>query len=107
MRLQIIKSVDGKDEYVLLPIKVYKSLKEEIEEEIAELKNSDDNYVPFDPADYIDSPVALARIKAHMTQKELAERMKVTQAYISKIESQDKVTAKVLELVNKALAGKK
>ena len=107
MRLQIIKSVDGKDEYVLLPIKVYKSLKDEIEEEVAELESSDGDYVAFDVADYVDNPVALARIKAHMTQKELARRMKVTQAYVSKIESQEKVSAKVLEQVNKVLAGKK
>jgi ribosome-binding protein aMBF1 (putative translation factor) len=107
MRLQVIKSIDGKDEYVLLPIKVYKSLKDEIEEEVAELESGDDDYVAFDVADYVDNPVALARIKAQMTQKELAKRMKVTQAYISKIESQEKVSAKVLEQVNKALAGKK
>ncbi len=87
-------------------LKIYKALREEIEEEAAE-SDSDDDYVPFDPEDYIDNPVALARIKAHMTQKELAKRMGVTQAYISKVESQGKVIAKVLEQVSKALAVKK
>lgn len=61
------------------------------------------NYITFDPADYIDNPIALARIKASMTQEELAKRMGVTQAYISKIESQDKVTAKLLQKVKIAL----
>lgn len=64
------------------------------------------DYVTFDPADYVDNPIALARIKAGITQEELAKRMKVTQAYISKIEAQDKVTAKMLQKVKKALEKK-
>ena len=39
------------------------------------------DYAPFDPADYVDNPIALARIKAGIAQAELAKRMKVTQAY--------------------------
>lgn len=41
-----------------------------------------------------------------MTQQELAKKMKVTQAYISKIESQDTVSAKLLQKVKKALQKK-
>jgi len=61
------------------------------------------DYVTFDPADYIDNPIALARIKSGITQEELATRIKVSQAYISKIETQDKVTAKMLQKVKTAL----
>lgn len=102
MSLQIIKSMDGKAEYVLLPISIYNVLRHEIKKELKNVKQ-DDDYVPFDPADYVDNPVALARIKAHLTQKELAKRMNVTQAYISKIERQDKVTVKLLQKVKEAL----
>jgi DNA-binding XRE family transcriptional regulator len=102
MKLQIIKSVEGEDEYVLLPIHVYKVLREEIEKRLKNNKDKTD-YVPFDPADYVDNPVALVRIRAGITQEELASRMGVTQAYISKIESQDSVTAKIVQKVKVAL----
>lgn len=105
MNLQIIKSIEGKAEYVLLPINIYNALHEAIEAKLKKIKNNSD-YVPFDPADYVDNPVALARIKAGLTQEELAKRMKVTQAYISKIENQDKVTAKMVSKVKKALGNK-
>lgn len=52
---------------------------------------------------YVDSPIALARIKAKVTQKELAKRLGVTQAYISKVEHQTKVTPKLLVKVKAAL----
>jgi len=103
MSLQVIKSVDGKDEYVLLPITVYHALHDQINARLAKLKKYSDDYVTFDPADYVDNPIALARIKAGITQAKLAKRMKVTQAYISKIEAQDTVTAKLLQKVKAAL----
>lgn len=104
MTLQKIKSLNGKDEYVLLPVAVYRALRKEIESKL----EGDDagDYEPFAVEDYVDNPVALARIKARMTQKELAKRMKVSQAYISKIESQAKVTPKILLKVRTALSGK-
>lgn len=61
------------------------------------------NYTSFNPTDYVDNPITLARIKAGITQAELAKRMKVTQAYVSKIERQDTVTAKMLQKVKIAL----
>lgn len=106
MTLQTIKSIDGKDEYVLLPIAVYEALKDKIEDQLSAKdapSDDDDEYIPFVLEDYIDNPVALARIKAGITQKELAAKLKVTQAYISKVERQDKVTPKLLERVNTAL----
>ena len=64
-----------------------------------------EDYERFDPADYVDNPVALARIQAGITQEDLAKLMGVTQAYVSKIESQNKVTAKLLNKVHVALKG--
>jgi DNA-binding XRE family transcriptional regulator len=109
LNIQTIKSITGKPEYVLIPIAVYNALREEIEEEIAGLeavteKNGD--YVPFALEDYVDNPVALARIKANVTQQQLAKRMDVTQAYISKIEHQEKATPKLLAKIKAALARK-
>jgi DNA-binding XRE family transcriptional regulator len=78
MRLQTIKSADGKDEHV-----------------------------PFVLEDYVDNPVALARMKASLTQQELAEHLGVSQAYISKIERQDKVTPALLDRVAKAIRSRK
>lgn len=102
MNLQIIKSVKGQDEYVLMPITLYHSLRDEILKRMKGIEMKAD-YVAFDPADYVDNPIALARINAGMTQKELSKRMKVSQAYVSKIEAQDHVTAKLLQKVKKAL----
>lgn len=107
MTRQTIKFIDGKDEYVLLPVTVYKALKEEIEDELAGLeaaKEKGEEYVPFVLDDYVDNPVALARMKAHITQRELALRLSVTQAYVSKIERQEKVTPKLLARVNAVLS---
>jgi len=105
MSLQIIKSVEGKAEYVLLPIQIYNALRSEIEQALKK-KYSSDDYVPFAIEDYVDNPVALARINAGITQEELATRMKVTQAYISKLEAQDRVTAKMLKKIKEALKNK-
>ena len=104
MSLQIIKSIDGKAEYVLLPVNIYHALRHEIDEALKKKYNSDD-YVPFDLTDYVDNPVALARINAGITQETLAEHMEVTQAYISKLEAQNRVTAKVLKKVKSAIEG--
>lgn len=100
MNLQIIKSINGKTEYVLLPIQLYHTLTHEFKKKIKSIKS---DYVSFDPADYVDNPVALARINAGITQKELAKRMRVTQAYISKIENQDRITPKLLKKIKELL----
>ena len=107
MTLQKIKSPDGKDEYVLLPIAVYRALREQIEHKLASRKvaqSKDDDYVPFVLADYVDNPVALARIEANITQAELARRMGVSQAYVSKIEARAEVSGKVIARVSAALS---
>lgn len=104
MNLQTIKSLDGKVEYVLLPVATYYTLKHLITEQLKADGNED--YEVFDPADYVDNPVALARIKAGITQEELAKLMNVTQAYISKIENQSQVTAKMMQKVTQAIGQK-
>ena len=63
-------------------------------------------YEPFVLAEYIRNPVALARINASMTQAELAQRMGVSQAYIAKVEGQERVSAKVIAKINAALSVK-
>ena len=102
MSLQTIKSADGKD-YVLVPADVYRALQHQIENKIAESAMFDDEYVPFVIEDYVSNPVSLARIHAGVTQKELAQRLGVTQAYISKVEAKDKVTAKLMARVRAVL----
>lgn len=106
LNLQIIKSISGKPEFVLIPVAVYNALREQIEDELAGLEAAADKggeYVKFAPEDYVDSPISLVRIKANLTQKELAKRMGVTQAYISKVERQPRVTPKLLARVKAAL----
>ena len=106
MSLQTIKAIDGKDEYVLVPVAVYRALKDDIENKVASLKKKSGKggeYVPFVLEDYVNNPVCLARLKAGYSQAELAERMGVTQAYISKIEAQDKVSVKLIQRVTDAL----
>lgn len=101
MNINTIKTIDGQ-EFVLLPIRCYKSLKTQIDKYIAQ-EEDDDEYVPFILEDYVSNPVALARINAGVTQKELAKLLKVTQAYISKLESSKRISAKVMLRVNKVL----
>jgi DNA-binding XRE family transcriptional regulator len=104
MRLQTIKSVDGRPEYVLLPMAVYKVLHDSIEREVMRWESqSNDDYVAFDPAEYIENPIALARLRCHVRQIELAELLGVSQAYISKVENQETVSPKLLTRVKNAL----
>jgi len=108
MTLQKIKSIHGKDEYVLLPMAVYRVLKDQIEKELAACKAGQDAeqaYETFVLEDYVDNPVALARIKAGITQEQLAQRLGVSQAYISQIERRSNITSKMLERVRTAIHG--
>lgn len=102
MGLQIIKSVEGKDEYVLLPIAVYHALRDQITDRVSRLSPIKPS-VSFEPADYVANAAALARIEAGLTQGEMAERMGVSQAYVSKIETKEKLTAKLLQKVKQAI----
>ena len=106
MTLQKIKSIHGKDEYVLLPVAIYRALKDQIEKELAACatnQSSEQAYEPFILEDYVDNPVAFARIKAGITQEQLAQRLGVSQAYVSQLERRTHVTNKMLERVRIAI----
>lgn len=61
------------------------------------------DYEKFTLEDYVQNPIALARIKANITQEELAAYLNVSQAYISKIESKDKVPVKLMAKIRMVL----
>ena len=106
-KIQVIHSLNGEPEYVLLPYALFQTLQAEFKHTLtARKKSAKDGYVNFEISDYVDNPVALARIKARVSQSELARRMEVSQAYISKVEQQDQVTAKLLQRVTTALRKK-
>lgn len=63
----------------------------------------EEDYEPFDPADFVKNPVALARMKAGVKQVELARRMDVSQAYVSKLEHLETVPESALKRVQNAL----
>ncbi len=63
----------------------------------------EEDYVDFDPADYVDNPVALARMKAQVKQIDLARYMKVTPSYVSKLEHADQVSDEAWQKVKAAL----
>ena len=70
-------------------------------------KTRGDELVPFVLSDYIKNSIRVARVEAGLTQAELAQRLKVTQGYVSKIESANfKVTPTLLERVTKAIRRK-
>lgn len=60
-------------------------------------------YESFVLEDYVDNPVALVRIKAAITQEQLAQRLGVSQAYVSQLERRTTVTNKMLEQVRSAI----
>ncbi len=66
-------------------------------------EDQEDDYVDFDPTDYVDNPAALARMKAQVKQVDLARYMKVTQSYISKLEHADQVSDEALQKLQGAL----
>ena len=103
LNVQVIKSLEGEPEYVLLPYAVYSALRKQIDGKLASLKPGEENYISFELENYVDNPVALARIKAGLTQEQLADRIGVSQPYIAQLEAQNKVTAKVLGKVATAL----
>ncbi|MEE8343430.1 MAG: helix-turn-helix transcriptional regulator [Gammaproteobacteria bacterium] len=103
-KIQVIHALNGEPEYVLVPYNLYQALRSELERKHAITKSKQtQNYVAFRVEDYVDNPIALARIKARISQTELARRLKVSQAYISKVERQDHVTPKLLARVDTAL----
>ena len=67
MKLQTIRSINGADEYILVPAKVYKRLDVNTRRAITRASrrvNANDQYHVFNPAEYVDQPVVLARLRA-------------------------------------------
>ena len=63
-----------------------------------------EDYVDFDAAGYVDSPVALARMKVRIKQIDLARQMQVPSSYIFKLEYADQVPDEALQKVKAALS---
>lgn len=92
----------GKPAFAVIPYEEYLALTKNGEESA---RDDDEEYVPFILSDYINNPVRVARIKAGVTQKDLAACLEVTQGYISKIEGHNyKVSDKLLKRVKIALS---
>jgi len=120
MKLNTLETLGGQS-FVLLPTHIYENLKPQITQALKNYKSSDPivvdlkkfatpaatkntDYLPFKLNDYVRNPVAQARIKAGLTQVQLAKRLKVTQPYIAKLEAQGRVSAAKLKQVNEKLA---
>lgn len=66
--------------------------------------NEENETVPFLLNDYIQNPIRVARIQANLSQQDLAEKLKVTQGYISRIEGRNfKVSEKLRHKIINAL----
>lgn len=93
---QIIYEHD-KPAFVVIPYDDYLELTNQDKEE--------DEFIPFKLDDYIQNPIRVARIQANLSQQELAERLKVTQGYISRIEGRSfKVSDKLMHKIKSVLA---
>ena len=86
------------DEYVALTVNKAKKPK---------TKTKENELVPFVLGDYTKNPIRVARIEAGLTQQELAQRLNVTQGYISTIEGRNfAVAPALLDRVSKAIRRK-
>lgn len=95
-KTQIIYEHD-KPAFAVIPYADYMAL-------IGISKDDDDEFVPFILNDYIQNPIRVARIQANLSQQELAERLNVTQGYISRIEGRNfKVSDKLMHKIKTVL----
>ena len=104
MSIQVIKKKQKAD-YVIIPYDEFIAYANEDLIDAAYIQDIlsdpvEGEIMDFDFGDYVDNPVHLRRLKAELTQKELAEKMGVTQAYVSKLEKSDSVSAKALKKVS-------
>jgi len=108
MNPQILFDLHGRPEYMLVPMAVYETLKEEIDRQLAlyspnagGLSDGEDE-MSF-PEPFIKNPITRMRMRADLKQKDLAELLGVTQAYVSKVENSDRVSARAISRVRAAL----
>ena len=109
MSIQVIKK-KGKLDYLVIPYEEFLEFaKEELIDAVYLQEILQDpvegEIVDFDFADYVDNPVVVARLNAGITQSELAERMGVSQAYVSKLERSEKVSPKAIKKIMACLKG--
>lgn len=101
MSIQVIKK---KADYVVIP---YYEFMEYADEDLIDaayiqeiLQDPEEGQITdFDFADHVTNPVNLMRLRAGVTQRELAEEMDVSQAYVSKLERSEHVTPKAQKKV--------
>lgn len=109
MSIQVIKK-KGKPDYLVIPYEEFLEFANDELIEAAYIQGIiqdpvEGEIVDFDFADYVDNPVVVARLNAGLTQSELAKRMGVSQAYISKLERSEKVSPKALKKIAACLDG--
>ncbi|MBF0371782.1 MAG: helix-turn-helix transcriptional regulator [Magnetococcales bacterium] len=98
-RAQVIFD-NGKPAFVVVPYQDYVAL---TGEDLAPTED-DAEFVPFRVGDYIQNPIKAARIEAGVSQTALADKLEVSQGYISKIERRGyRVTERLMERVKIAL----
>jgi DNA-binding XRE family transcriptional regulator len=111
MSVQVIEK-EGKPEFAVLPFQEYETLLERLEDledarDLQEYRANPDESLPAAFADRLlegENPIKLWREYRGMTQRGLAERVKVTVAHISQIESgKRECSVKLLRSLSKAL----
>lgn len=107
MSIQVIKNKEKAD-YVIIPYDEFLAYADEDLIDTTHMQEIlqdpiEGEIVDFDFADHVTNPVHLARLRAGLTQKELANRMGVTQAYVSKLERAERVSPKALKKVSENL----
>ncbi len=109
MKLQTIRSINGADEYILVPAKVYKRLDVNTRRAITRASrrvNANDQYHVFNPAEYVDQPVVLARLRAGVSQIDLAARLGVGLSVLKRVEAKSLCAATFLDAVRRVLRDK-
>lgn len=105
---QIIKDFQGRSQFVVIPHSVYERLKERIDAELdaqrqsVAVSSAADNEEGF-AANPFKNPITLMRMRAGLKQKELAEALGITQAYVSKMENAETVSPRFVGKVRAAL----
>jgi len=107
MSIQVIKK-NGKLDYLVIPYEEFKELANEDLIDAAYIQEVlqdriEGEVIEFDFAEYVKNPVLLVRLRAGLLQSELAEKMGVSQAYISKLERSKKVSPKALRKIMSCL----
>jgi DNA-binding XRE family transcriptional regulator len=111
MSVQVIEK-EGKPEFAVLPFQEYETLLERLEDledarDLQEYRANPDESLPAAFAGRLlegENPIKLWREYRGMTQRGLAERVKVTVAHISQIESgKRECSVKLLRSLSKAL----